>query len=104
MLSKEQHEAKIRKILLTVQSFLEGDFQNLSELSQHIGLSTSSIQRYLKEKKVITEYFGPEIYELVQEKLALNKENGHIKGGFNYHFNNISTKDNNGKFTGSKRK
>ena len=104
MLSQKQEKEKLRKILLTVKSFLESDYQSIEGLAKEIGISSSSIQRYLNEKEIIINYFGEAVYNLVQEKLSINKEAGNFKGGFNFALNNISTKDNSGKFTGSKRR
>lgn len=104
MLSEEQRKLKIKKIIFTVQSFLESDCYNLEELSNQINISSSSIQRYLKEKQIIEEYFGEDIYEIVREKIEFNKREGLSKGGTNFVNYNISTKDEFGKFTGSRRR
>lgn len=104
MLSEEQKKIKIKRIIFTVQSFLESDCKNLEELSEKIGIPSSSIQRYLKEKEVIEEYFGVEIYEMVREKIEFNKIEGLSKGGTNFVNFNVSTKDEFGKFTGSRRR
>ncbi|MCI9084730.1 MAG: hypothetical protein HFH46_03870 [Bacilli bacterium] len=104
MMSEEQKKIKLKRILFTVQSFLESDCRNLEELSKEIGIPSSSIQRYLKEKQVIEEYFGSEIYEIIRERLAFNKTEGLSKGGINFVNFNISTKDETGKFTGSRRR
>jgi len=104
MLSEEQKKIKLKKILFTVQSFLQSDCRSLEELSKEIGVSSSSIQRYLGEKQIIEEYFGTEIYEMIRERLTINKEEGLSKGGINFANYNVSTKDKSGKFTGSKRR
>lgn len=104
MLSEEQKQEKIKKIIFTVQSCLELDFRNLEELSAQIGISSSSIQRYLKEKQVINEYFGEDIYEMIREKLSFNKVDGLSRGGTNFVNHNISIKDETGKFTGSRKR
>ena len=104
MLSEEQRKLKIKRIIFTVQSFLESDCHNLEELSNHINISSSSIQRYLNEKQIIEEYFGEEIYEIVREKIEFNKREGLSKGGTNFVNYNVSTKDEFGKFTGSRRR
>lgn len=104
MLSEEQKKIKLKRIIFTVQSFLESDFKNLEELSEKIGIPSSSIQRYLKEKQVIDEYFGEEIYEMIRERINFNKAEGLSKGGTNFANFNVSTKDEFGKFTGSRRR
>lgn len=104
MLSEEQKKIKIKRIIFTVQCFLESDCKNLEELSKEIGIPSSSIQRYLREKKVIEEYFGAEIYEMVREKIEFNKTEGLSRGGINFVNFNVSTKDEFGKFTGSRRR
>lgn len=104
MLSEEQRKLKIKRIIFTVQSFLESDCHNLEELSNQINISSSSIQRYLNEKPIIEEYFGEDIYEIVREKIEFNKREGLSKGGTNFVNYNVSTKDEFGKFTGSRRR
>ena len=104
MLSEEQRKLKIKRIIFTVQSFLESDCHNLEELSNQINISSSSIQRYLNEKQIIEEYFGEDIYETVREKIEFNKREGLSKGGTNFVNYNVSTKDEFGKFTGSRRR
>jgi len=104
MLSEEQRKLKIKRIIFTVQSFLESDCHNLEELSNQINISSSSIQRYLNEKQIIEEYFGEDIYEIVREKIEFNKREGLSKGGTNFVNYNVSTKDEFGKFTGSRRR
>ncbi len=104
MLSEEQKNIKLKRILFTVQSFLETDCNNLEELAQKINIPSSSIQRYLQEKQIIEEYFGEEIYDMVREKINLNKAEGLSKGGTNFVNYNIAIKDEKGKFTGSRRR
>lgn len=104
MLSEEQKKLKLKRTLFTVQSFLDSDVHSLEELSSQIGISSSSIQRYLLDRKVIEEYFGEEIYEMVREKLAFNKSEGVSRGGTNFANYNLSTKDASGKFTGSRKR
>lgn len=102
MLNEEQQKLKTKKIIFTVRKFLDSDCESILQLSKEIDISSSSIQRYLNEEKIITQYLGDDVYDLVQEKLKINKEYGVIKGAHNSLLNNISTKDSHGKFTGCK--
>ena len=104
MLSEEQKRQKIKKIIYTVQNFLNSDYESLGDLAKDIGISSSSIQRYLHEKEIIESIFGQEVYELVQEKLSFSKAQGLQKGGLNSALKNKYSKDEKGRFTGSRRR
>lgn len=104
MLSESQKQIKIKRIIYTVKKFLESDCQSLEELAQEINIPSSSIQRYLKEKQIIETYFGEDVYIMIRERIQINKQLGNEKGGVNYVNYNSYSKDENGKFTGSRRR
>ena len=106
MLSNRQQEEKKDKIKIVVNSFLKGK-KTIVEIEKETGISSSSVQRYLKEYDYIKEIYGTNaefIIEEIQRKLQENKKEGLSKGGTNFAKNNISTKDEKGHFTGSKRR
>ena len=64
-------------------------------------------EEYLKEYNYIREIYGVNaefIIEEIQRRLEENKKEGLSKGGTNFAKNNIPTKDENGHFTGSKKR
>lgn len=102
MLSKEQEEQKRLKTLKVAKYFFENG-GSIEEVSIATGIPHSSIQRYLHDPLIITE-LGQEVYDVIQNKLSENKQEGLEKGGRTYAENNESTKDELGKFTGSRKK
>lgn len=88
---------------LVVKTFLENSNLTLEELSkkpEFKGLSSSSIQRYLKDPLII-ELFDQATYEKIQKELLESKMDGHRKGGLHYFENNKPVKDEFGQFQGS---
>ena len=106
MLSEEQQLIKKEKIKIVVESFLK-EKKTIDEIFIETKISSSSVQRYLNDAEYIKEIYGANsefIIEEIQRKLQKNKEEGLSKGGTNFAKNNISTKDENGHFTGSKKR
>ena len=75
---------------------------SLKELSNLINISTSSLQRYLKEDSV--NYTDRKTYDKIQEWLKESKRNGNQLGGKVSHERYGFSKDQGGHFKGSGRK
>lgn len=96
-------EDEIRaNILKTVKCFMETN-GSMEKISQMTNFPTSNVQRYLNDGRII-ELCGEDTYNFIQNKLGENKHEALVKGGKNYVANNESTKDEIGKFTGSRKK
>jgi hypothetical protein len=102
MLSREQEEQKRLKILRVAKYFIEHGGK-IDEVSIATGIPFSSIQRYLHDPLIINE-LGKDVYDAIQEKVKQNKQEGLSKGGRTYASNNKYTKNEAGKFTGSRKK
>ena len=74
------------------------------EIGKALNMSSSSVQRYLNDEQTIKTYLGTECFDEIQRKLLENKKEGLVRGGKNYAKNNEFTKDELGRFTGSRRK
>ena len=106
MLSKSQQIEKEENIKKVVEAFLSSDV-SINELSKMINISSSTIQRYLNDVDYITMIFGSSAKEklmLINAKLKANKQKGHSKGGIISTTNNEPIRDENGKFTGNRKK
>lgn len=95
-------EEKIDNIKMSVSLFLENDIY-INEVAQIIGVSRSSVQRYLNDPLVEIIY-GKKIVNKIKEKLKNNYNKGKQKGGINYSKNNQYVKRRDGKFNGSIKK
>lgn len=107
MLSEEQIEKKKERIKKVVDTFLQYENISINELSQIINVSSSTIQRDLNDVEYISEVYGTqtaEILRIVRRKLSINKNNGLSRGGIASTTNNEPIRDENGKFTGNKRR
>lgn len=106
MLGESQHEKKVQRIKLVIDSFLLNNV-SINELSSIINIPKSTIQRDLNDVEYIKEIYGIEALEKMKQisnKLKTNKENGLSKGGINSTINNEPIRDENGKFTGNKKR
>lgn len=102
MLSEEQEELKRLKILRVAKHFMEHG-GSMIEVGEATGVPASSVQRYLNDQEIII-LLGREAYDSIQDKLKENKQEGLSRGGKNYYANNEFTKDELGKFSGSKKR
>lgn len=103
MLSKEQ-EINIRKKILKVTAEFINTGYSIGKVSEITGISSSSIQRYLNDKKRIITLLGEEVYDEIQQMLKINKEKGLSKGGYLSSLNNEPIKGSDGKFIGNRKK
>lgn len=107
MTSEEQKITMIKKLkdILSVMS----NTSSIKEISNLTKIPTSTIQRYLNRKDLLSELLNDEtlceeVFKNNQEWLKNAKEEGLKRGGKNSQLNNDYTKDELGKFTGSKKK
>lgn len=106
MLSEAQYAKKVERIKLVIDSFLSNNV-SITELSNIIDVPKSTIQRDLNNIEYIQEIYGYESREIlkqISDKLKLNKENGLSRGEINSTTNNEPIRDENGKFTGNKKR
>lgn len=91
--------SKQEKINIVLNNYYK--VSNIRELSELVNISTSSIQRYLKEAK---DYVSESEYQRIKLWLQNAKSEGLSRGGINSQLNNGYTKDEEGKFNGNKRR
>ena len=106
MLSEAQYLEKKQKVSIVVKEFLINK-KSIKQISEEVGISTSSVQRYLNDEVYIKDAFGVNaslIIEEIHRMLEENKIEGNKLGGQNFAKNNEATKKENGQFTGSKKK
>ena len=73
---------KLQKIIACCLLFKTSDYKlSINEISLITGISSSSVQRYLNEDKVIKDYFGEETCLTFKEQLSRKKLEGNSKGG-----------------------
>ena len=107
MISEAQYKEKMERIKLVVDTFLSYEQISITELSKIIQIPTSTIQRDLNNIEYIGLIYSKDAKEKlkqISERLKLNKANGLRIGGINSTINNIPIRDENGKFTGNKRR
>ena len=88
---------KSEKVKLAIENFSK--VSNLTELSELLGISTSSLQRYLHDDA--KEVTSKEIYKEIRAWLQNAKNIGLVKGGFESQRKHGYTKDDRGFFKGS---
>lgn len=101
MLSTAQRKEKEMNISRTVKAFLETKKSN-EELSKELGISSSSVGRYLNDEEYICELFGYETFLAIQQILEDNKKKALSKGGKVTQSRYYQTRDSIGKYTGNK--
>lgn len=107
MLSQAQQQSKMEKVKKAVDAFLLDDDITIDGVSKNLDISSSAIQRYLNDVEYICAIYGlqaKEKLEKINNKLKRNKEVGKSKGGTISTINNVPTRDENGKFTGNKKR
>lgn len=88
------------KDIIVLEYFLKHPDSFISEISDALSISKSSVQRYLqKHLEVVIEDRGITI----KEQLEINKSKGKKKGGNNFFKNNDLVRDEQGKIIGSKK-
>lgn len=103
MLSEEQNRKIEMNILKVTSVFLEtGGF--IDEVAQKTNIPKSSVQRYLNDSKRIIKLLGEEVNNEIKSILRMNKQQGNQNGGLQFRNNNITLKDELGKFVGSRKK
>lgn len=107
MLSKAQQIEKKNRIKFAVDSFLEYENISINQLSRIINIPSSTIQRDLNDVESIIEIYdskAKKVLEQISDKLKKNKVDGLSRGGITSTTNNVPIRDENGKFTGNKKR
>ena len=102
MVSIEQRREIDLKIMKTVRTFLEFPL-SMEEIAAITGIPSSSVQRYLNDKRII-ELFDKNVYDTIQALLKKNRLESRKKGGIISTTNNVPVRDDDGKFSGNKRR
>ena len=77
-----------------VLEYFDAHGGTIASIAQALGLSKSSVQRYLSDVDSVSDL------KLIKEYLQANKDDGRSRGGRNSGF----SKDKSGRFTGSAKK
>ena len=107
MLSEAQIEEKRKRVKFVVDSFLSYNDISISQLSKIINVSSSTIQRDLNDIEYIHDIYEEKAKEIlikISDKLKNSKKKGLSRGGINSTTNNKPIRDENGKFTGNKKR
>ena len=107
MISHAQHVEKLERVKKVIDTFLSYEDISINELSKITKISSSTIQRDLNDLDYIRMVYGgrsKEVFEKISERLKKNRKNGLSRGGTISTTNNIPTRDENGKFTGNKKR
>ena len=107
MFNSSQIEEKQKRVKFVVDSFLSYDDISISQLSKIINISSSTIQRDLNDVEYIHDVYeerAKDILIKISGKLKNSKKKGLIRGGINSTTNNEPIRDENGKFTGNRKK
>lgn len=103
MVSKEQEKSIQLKILKVTSEFINTGY-SIEKVSEITGISSSSVQRYLNDKKRIVSLLGNEVYDEIQNMIKNNKHEGLSKGGYISTLNNEGIRGLDGKFIGNRKK
>ena len=107
MFNEAQVAEKEKRVKLVVDTFLSYDDITISQLSKIINVSSSTIQRDLNDVQYIHNIYeenAKDILIKISGKLKNSKEKGLSRGGINSTTNNEPIRDDNGKFTGNRKK
>lgn len=99
MVNESQQREIDKKILMVVRDFCTNG-GSIQDVSNRTGISSSSVQRYLNNQKIIT-LLGQVVYDSVQAQLQMNKQNGLSRGGINSTNNYEALRDSEGHFIGN---
>lgn len=94
-----EEDKKRERIISSIAAFQATNYSGTNiELSEITGISKSSIQRYLSDKKLIEQLTDTETYELIRDSIEKNKQAAKKKGGINSTKNSVVFKDKKGRF------
>lgn len=95
-----EEDKKQERIISSIAAFQATNYSGTNiELSEMTGISKSSIQRYLSDKRLIEQLTDTATYEIIRESIEKNKQAAKIKGGINSTKNSVVFKDKQGRFT-----
>ena len=107
MISHDQHIEKIERVKKVIDTFLSYEEISINELSKILDMNPSTVQRDLNNLDYIQLAYGEQAKEKfiqISLKLNQNKKNGLSRGGIISTTNNVPIRDENGKFTGNKKR
>lgn len=107
MFNESQVIEKKKRIKLVVDTFLSYEDITINELSKILNISSSTIQRDLNDVEYIHDIYEEKTKDIlteIREKLKNSKKKGLSRGGINSTTNNEPIRDENGKFTGNRKK
>lgn len=105
MLSKRQIEERKIKTKICIEALFNG--LNQSQIEAKYKIPSSTVGRFLSNEEVIREIYGADADFVIDEIKIYNqknKMNGNVLGGKTSSILNEYTKDEDGKFTGSKKR
>ena len=100
-MDRPQSEAKKRNIEKVI-AYFDSHGGNIEEIANSLGMSRSSVQRYLNDSYV-SEITSIEEAKLIKEYLKAMKNEGKSMGGRKSTDDGNYVKDESGKFRGSRR-
>ncbi|MDO4962515.1 MAG: hypothetical protein Q4E75_00205 [bacterium] len=108
MLNQDKYLNKVYKVEKVVEIFLK-ERKTIYEMAadKSLGISKSSIHRYLNDEDIIRYIYGDQsdfIIEEIKRRLKENKEIGNKNGGDTFASDYVALKDSKGLFKGSKRR
>lgn len=108
MLSEKQEQERNLKMLRVASIFLKYNLSD-KEIEKQTKIPSSTVGRYLTDPRLIPlladiGYDGQETFKFIQQKRKENLYLAKQKGGQKFADNNIANKDEQGKFTGSRKK
>ena len=107
MFNESQVAEKKKRIKLVVDTFLSYEDITINELSKILNISSSTIQRDLNDVEYIHDIYEEKTKDIlteIREKLKNSKKKGLSRGGINSTTSNEPIRDENGKFTGNRKK
>ena len=107
MQSEKQRLEKEQRIKHVVDSFLKYEDVSINQLSRLLKIPSSTIQRDLNDVDYISAIYGVAAKEkllIIRDRLKKNKEKGTSRGGIISTTINEPVRDENGKFTGNKKR
>jgi hypothetical protein len=105
--SSNNQEKKKERVLEVVKYFIQNGGPDIKTISEALNISKSTVHRYLNDPmidEIAIELNIPNLSSIIRKFLDSNREIGNHMGGIKYTSNNIATKGELGRFSGSRRK
>ena len=102
MIGEEKRKEIDLKIMKVTRAFLDHPV-SIDEIANVTGISSSSVQRYLNDKRII-ELFDEDVYNEIQALLKNNRLESQKRGGVSSTRKNEPLRDEIGRFNGNKKR